>query len=99
MSLNPNSINLSLPVVVFVCLIQFHCFTTETIFPLWDITYQIIINCSRLYTFEKKSENDRKDSPKTDYIYPVSILRKSISGRHRPVRVADGSMTARCRFT
>ena len=32
-------------------------------------------------------------------ICPVSILRKSISGRHRPVRVADGPMTARCRFT
>ena len=31
--------------------------------------------------------------------FPVSILRKSISGRHRPVRVADGPMTARCRFT
>ena len=31
--------------------------------------------------------------------YPVSILRKSISGRHRPVTVADGPMTARCRFT
>ena len=30
---------------------------------------------------------------------PVSILRKSISGCHRPVRVADGPMTARCRFT
>ena len=24
---------------------------------------------------------------------PVSILRKSISGRHRPVNVADGPMT------
>ena len=32
------------------------------------------------------------------YMYPVSILRKSISGRHRPVRVADGPMTVRCRF-
>ena len=30
---------------------------------------------------------------------PVSILRKSKSGRHRPVRVADGPMTVRCRFT
>ena len=30
---------------------------------------------------------------------PVSILRKSISGRHRIVRVADGPMTARYRFT
>ena len=32
-------------------------------------------------------------------IYPASILRKSTSGRHRPVRVADGPMTARYRFT
>ena len=33
------------------------------------------------------------------YIIPVSILRKSISDRHRPVRVADGPMTVRYRFT
>ena len=30
---------------------------------------------------------------------PASILRKSTSGRHRPVRVADGPMTAPYRFT
>ena len=29
---------------------------------------------------------------------PVSILYKSIVGRYRPVRVADGPITARCRF-
>ena len=29
---------------------------------------------------------------------PVSILHKSIADRYRPVRVADGSITARCRF-
>ena len=29
---------------------------------------------------------------------PVSILYKSIAGRHRPVRVADGPITARYRF-
>ena len=29
---------------------------------------------------------------------PVSILYKSIAGRYRPVRVADGPITARCRF-
>ena len=29
---------------------------------------------------------------------PVSILHKSIAGRLRPVRVADGPLTARCRF-
>ena len=30
--------------------------------------------------------------------YPVSILHKSIAGRYRPVRVADGPITARYRF-
>ena len=37
------------------------------------------------------------ESDQTDYI-PVSILHKSIAGRSRPVRVADGPITARCRF-
>ena len=36
--------------------------------------------------------NDRKGQ------YPVSILYKSIAGRYRPVRVADGPITARYRF-
>ena len=31
-------------------------------------------------------------------LYPVSILYKSIAGRYRPVRVADGPITARYRF-
>ena len=35
----------------------------------------------------------------TSGIIPVSILRKSISGRDRPVRIADLPITARCRFT
>ena len=30
--------------------------------------------------------------------FPVSILQISIAGRYRPVRVADGPITARCRF-
>ena len=29
---------------------------------------------------------------------PVSILQKSTAGRYRPVRVADGLITARCSF-
>ena len=29
---------------------------------------------------------------------PASILHKSIAGRYRPVRVADGPITARYRF-
>ena len=32
------------------------------------------------------------------YHYPVSILYKYIAGRYRPVRVADGPITARYRF-
>ena len=32
------------------------------------------------------------------YMFPVSILYKSITGRYRPVRVADGPMTVRYRF-
>ena len=36
-----------------------------------------------------------------DYLenYPASILRKSTSGRHRPVSYPDGPMTARYRLT
>ena len=50
-----------LPVAVFVSLIPFNYFATEALsFPLRDITYQIIISCTRLYTFEKKRENYRK---------------------------------------
>ena len=30
--------------------------------------------------------------------HPASILYKSSAGRYRPVRVADGPITARCRF-
>ena len=32
------------------------------------------------------------------YVCQVSILYKSIAGRYRPVRVADGPITARYRF-
>ena len=31
-------------------------------------------------------------------VYPANILYKSTAGRYRPVRVADGPITARCRF-
>ena len=53
--------SLSLPVAIFVSLIPFYCLTTELSFLPRDITYQIIISCTRLYTFENKTENDRKD--------------------------------------
>ena len=40
------------------------------------------------------------DTPLTadETLSPVSILYKSTAGRYRPVRVADGPITARCRF-
>ena len=31
-------------------------------------------------------------------MFPASILYKSIAGRYRPIRVADGPITARYRF-
>ena len=34
----------------------------------------------------------------TQNFIPVSILHKSTAGRYRPVRVADGPITARYRF-
>ena len=46
----------SLPIAVFVSLIPFHCFTTVLSFPIRDITYQIIISCTRLYTIDKERE-------------------------------------------
>ena len=50
------------------------------------------------------SDNTDPDQPAEIYSliqengYPVSILHKSIAGRYRPVRVADGPITVRCRF-
>ena len=49
-----------------------------------------------LISMDKKAEYERIYSKKTD---PVSILRKSTAGRHRPVSYPDGPMTARYRFT
>ena len=37
-------------------------------------------------------------SPIVELFVPVSILHKSIAGCYRPVRVADGPITACCRF-
>ena len=56
---------------------------------------QILFNtleglCSVIVTFPSYPYNYNK--------YPESILSKSIAGRYRPVRVADGPITARCRF-
>ena len=58
--------SLSLHVAVFVSLIPFHCLLQTLSFPIRGITYQIIISCTRLYTFENKRENDRKYSLEAD---------------------------------
>ena len=46
-------------------------------------------NCNRRTALERLVEK---------IVSPVSILYKSIAGRYRPVRVADGAITARYRF-
>ena len=48
----------------------------------------------------RKSEHNKSISKATvtTSIHPVSILHKSIAGRNRPVRVADGPIRGRCRF-
>ena len=57
------------------------------------LTLRLVPHCN-IEKMSKKSHNHRTN----DYSL-VSILHKSIAGRYRPVRVADGPMTARCRFT
>ena len=56
-----------------------------------------------LQTIDIKSANDFRStcmcSCSNHTHYPVSILHKSIAGRYRPVRVADGPITACYRFS
>ena len=47
---------------------------------------------------KKKKKNGKEQNITLSVYYPVSILYKSIAGRFRPVRVADGPITARYRF-
>ena len=48
-------------------------------------------NCLFFYPYHSLGKLNRRQTP-------VSILYKSIAGRYRPVRVADGPITARYRF-
>ena len=67
---------------------------------LFVCVIHIIFNKLLFKPNEHETQQININDPAHDKTYnPVSILRKSISGRHRPVRVADGPMTARCRFT
>ena len=56
---------------------------------------------SRLFTaalYIKYEDNDRREKSENQKgVDQVSILYKSIAGRYRPIRVADGPITARCR--
>ena len=62
---------------------------TEYSLPLTPREEQI--NHDRQYKYLKPKKRKATTSP-------VSILYKSIAGRYRPVRVADGPITARYRF-
>ena len=51
-------------------------------------------------TFFRDDQIGERPEDTRPYVYfPASILRKSTSGRHRPVSYPDGPMTARYRFT
>ena len=84
------------------CLQILHCSTyfifsgplTETVWRFFESVYIVKISTFlKVLMFavgEQKIENCS--------LIPESILHKSIAGRYRPVRVADGPITARCRF-
>ena len=72
------------------------------LFPGDDIgkfTWACVANADRISEFFIILKTKLKMRSRTiaNY-YPASILHKSIAGRYRPVRVADGPITARCRF-
>ena len=61
---------------------------------------EILSTCSiKMKGYTKKKKKKKKKEKKKNECIPASILRKSTSGRHRPVSYPDGPMTARYRFT
>ena len=65
---------------------------------------QICMKCQSLFFWRKKKFFKLsavifiQSILSVNYLYPASILYKSVAGRYRPVRVADGPITARYRF-
>ena len=51
-----------------------------------------------LFNYLIKSVPIKNNNNEDVEVYPASILYKSTAGRYRPVRVADGPITARRRF-
>ena len=81
--------------MLFLMIAMLFCFIfLSENFHFLDVKFSIYLN-RRVFVMCIPSANHEVD---LSLRYPVSILRKSISGRHRSVRVADGPMTARCRF-
>ena len=74
---------------------------------LLDQPYPVIVSFCKILPLGPQriavAVNARKNKytcfDQTIDLYPASILRKSTSGRHRPVSYPDGPMTARYRFT
>ena len=75
---------------------------SAVMFHWWDraVNSNVHLNADilRIVSFCKLSVVDTPYKVSALIISPVSILHKSIVGRYRPVRVADGPITARCRF-
>ena len=81
-------------------------------YPILSACFRLYKYCAKALSFtdSRKVCFDRERNPRRKLTYPTlpacfwlynpaSILRKSTSGRHRPVSYPDGPMTARYRFT
>ena len=62
------------------------------------ISFHINVFCSLLTTMGTISKPSAVPIRRKEVVTPVSILYKSITGRYRPVSVADGPITARYRL-
>ena len=60
--------------------------------------FQLQFWCVWKWCFETQTWNKATHRIARTANTPVKILHKSITGRYRPVRLADGPITARCRF-
>ena len=66
-------------------------------FHMWRLSL-VVPHLSLFWWFRRTVLRNNGISWLSSPIFPVSILYKSITGRYRPVRVADGPIKARYRF-
>ena len=60
--------------LLYLSLIHFTVLLQKLSFPLWDITYQIIISCTGLYTFEEKTLEKIESGDKLNFQDQYDII-------------------------